>query len=367
MYRLCLFFTLLITTNAWSINPPIGEIKALRGTVTINKMKKKIGDKIFEGDILKTKKKSFIKALMIDNTHIVLGQNSKIVFKSYHKSKKKRVHVVNFLKGKIRVLVKEKAKKGEVLQFNNRQVALGVRGTEFLTNIYKAKSGVTSDVLLIEGKMKVTGKGVKSFILKPKQYFNSSDLLKNGATAVKKASTGMLKALKSGDFLPKLMQNGKLINLSKSLGVPVAQSAVLAGATAVAGAAGLLGALVGSDEEKDEDKAKEKPVKKEKAPKYNVMVEVTSTSNQAPMPKKVIKVKKVKKRKKKSNTKIQGVLKFKYKLTEEPQDIRETIRNDKRNRKKNQCYYFIYKKIPGAGEKERFRRERDCDEYNYDL
>ena len=56
---------------------------------------------------------------------------------------------------------------------------------------------------------------------------------------------------------------------------------------------------------------------------------------------------------------------FVYDLTKEPSDIRNAVLNRRKNNEK--CYYFFYKRLPGAGEPERFRRERDCDDFEFDL
>ena len=54
-------------------------------------------------------------------------------------------------------------------------------------------------------------------------------------------------------------------------------------------------------------------------------------------------------------------------LKKEPWDIRDALLRRKSLRAENQCFYWFYKSLPGGGELERFRRERDCDEYEYDL
>ena len=58
---------------------------------------------------------------------------------------------------------------------------------------------------------------------------------------------------------------------------------------------------------------------------------------------------------------------FQYNLKEEPWDIRDAVMNRKKNKAQNRCFYFFYKTLPGSGKPERFRRERDCDEFEFDL
>ena len=68
-------------------------------------------------------------------------------------------------------------------------------------------------------------------------------------------------------------------------------------------------------------------------------------------------------------TKVVGLVAggFIYNLKNEPWDIRDAVMNREKYRKEDKCVYYFYKSIPGAGELERFRRERDCDEFENDL
>ena len=64
---------------------------------------------------------------------------------------------------------------------------------------------------------------------------------------------------------------------------------------------------------------------------------------------------------------VKGLIDFKYIIKDEPQDIREPLLNRKRDLKNNKCYYYIYKKIEGTEKELLFKRQGDCDEYDYDL
>ncbi len=51
----------------------------------------------------------------------------------------------------------------------------------------------------------------------------------------------------------------------------------------------------------------------------------------------------------------------------DPDDIKYAKKNREQLLKKNQCFYWIYKSLPGNAKLERFRRERKCDDYYFDM
>ena len=191
---------------------------------------------------------------------------------------------------------------------------------------------------------------IKSFEIKAGQVFNSNKFNSTeGLKALEKVTPETLKALKNNPnaFLPNLqLPTGKFTLfenlLRKGLGLPSLPSAAIgAGTGAIAGA--LVGAATGlAAGASNDDKKEVKPV--------------------APRALK----KKVKKTRKKQHPNIieqAGPVD----LSKLPDDIREAYQRRKKMRKENECYYWFYKKIPGYGNVERFRRERNCDEYDYDL
>jgi hypothetical protein len=342
--NLILFFFFNICFSTLVYSAPIGKVSLLKGQLNREGDLLRLDDIVNEGDVLETKSKSFAKIKLNDKTMVSIGPNSKFDFKQYRNKAGKRRNIISLIKGKVRVLVNKKAKEGESIKVKVGAVALGVRGTEILLNAYRAAKTATSDVALLTGNAEITGPGFSPFDMKGGQYFNAQDLSRNGLSALKKISPKILKKLMSnpGDFLPQLQDtSGKLKSLTQAM-----SSGGMGMATAV-GAMALGAALIPDGESSDEGL-------KKVAKKDNQNTE------------KIVKKAKVK-RKKSRNTSVEGVLTFKYKLKTEPWDIRDAIINRRKNVKDNKCFYYFYKRLPGAGEDERFRRKRDCDDYDFDL
>jgi gas vesicle protein len=325
----------------------VATVNMLKGSAASNGLPLKEGDFVKEGATISTTKGSFLRLKFNDQTTVSLGSEAEFVIKSYRLQNKKRNNSLRLLKGKMRVIVNKFAEEGEKIQFNSGQVALGVRGTEFLVNTLQLGGAPSSDALLIKGSLRASGPGFNAFTMSPGQYFNSQDLMRSGMSAVKKLSGEALNKLKeSGElFLPDLKTDAGLTNLSQALGF----------GSVVAGAAGaLMGAASGlipaGDSDKEAQKQKRLALQKVTAAKKEAKKKKASSS-----------------RKVKRDTKVQGTLDFSYDLKKEKWDIRDAVMNRNKNKKKNICYYYFYKKLPGAGEPERFRRERDCDEFENDL
>lgn len=326
----CILIALLFSSN---ILANVGTALIVKGPVFKGDFPLKKGEEIKEGDTIFTKSGGFVRFQMNDRTIINLGPESGFLVKSYKKVNKKRNHLIKLLKGKFRIIVKEMAMEGEKLQFDTQQVSLGVRGTEFLSNAYSIGGAPSTDTLLIKGSLKVSGTGFNSFTMEPGQYFNSQELLRSGMKALKKATPQVIDTLKE--------------NTEKLL--PSLQSAAGFVAPAVS-LASLISPTFGSSNKSNEKKKEARiPLK---------------TKKKKPMKKKAAK-KRMKKETKKSR--VKGPRDFKYNLKEEPWDIRDAVLNREKNKSDNKCWYFFYKTLPGAGEPERFRRERDCDEFDFDL
>lgn len=310
----------------------VGTAVIVKGPVFNGEFPLQKGDQVNEGDTIFTKSGGFVRFEMNDRTVINLGPESGLLLKSYKKENKKRNHLVKLLNGKFRVLVKEMALDGEKLQFDTQQVSLGVRGTEFLSNAYSVGGAPSTDTLLIKGSLKVSGTGFNSFVMEPGQYFNSQEIMRSGLKAVKKAAPEVLDALKKngGELLPNLQSAAGFI------------------APAV-GLASLITPSFGASNDSKQAKIVGKVKKQE--PKAEVASGKPEEAKQE----------KAKKPKAKKDT---G---FVYNLKKEPWDIRDAVLNRKKNKSENKCWYFFYKKLPGAGEPERFRRERDCDDFDFDL
>lgn len=311
----------------------------------------KKGSSVLSGDIIQTEKKSFVRIRMSDETILSVGPKSKLEIKHYeYKSNAIRKTIYNLQYGKLRSLINKKAKKGDEIKINTKVVAIGVRGTEILSNAYLVQKKATTDTMLLSGQANASVSGAsKSFDVTAGQVFNSNKFGTEGMKALEKVTPDTLAAFKKNPnaFLPNLqLPSGKFIQfenlLRKGLGLPsLPASAIGAGAGAIAGAlAGAAAGLAagGSDDDKKEAKpvavkpAEKKVEQKRKGQHPNIIEQAGPVD-----------------------------------LAKLPDDIREAYQKRKQMRKENECYYWFYKKIPGYGNVERFRRERDCDEYDYDL
>ena len=107
-------------------------------------------DEIFEFDIVHTALASFIKITMNDDTIIQLGPEASFKFVQISNDNGLRQEVFELIKGKLRTAVQKKAIEGESIKIGTTSVALGVRGTEFLTNAYLVQDKMTTDVLLLK-------------------------------------------------------------------------------------------------------------------------------------------------------------------------------------------------------------------------
>lgn len=312
-----LFF--LFQTTQIHAADEVAKVLVVKGNAFIKGVETplELGSPIKSGDTIITKAATLLKVRFIDNTLISLGPNSMFRVKTFKINDGKRTSVFNFLRGKLRAHIKEKRKEGETIIYSNAEIALGVRGTEILANSYLVKGAPSTDVLLTKGAVKMNlsklGTSVKSYSLTPGKAFNSNLVRQNGISSIKSLSRASLDLLEKGDeFLPSLQaKDGSFLDLEETF---------------------------------SRNKVKETPKEVlEKVSLATPIVKVKAAS---------------------SALLASG---FKYILKNEPWDIRDAVMNREKNKADNKCYYYFYKSIPGAGELERFRRERDCDEFENDL
>lgn len=140
----------------------------------------KNNERILEGDKLISLQRSFIKVLMDDDTVMNLGPGSEFEIKEFKmKTKSDRTSVYNLAKGKMRAIFTVKAKKKDALKIKTPNVAMGVRGTEILSNVYQVKGAMNTDIALLSGKMNIdtSQSGINKVIqVTPGELFNSGDL-----------------------------------------------------------------------------------------------------------------------------------------------------------------------------------------------
>lgn len=312
--------------------------KAMDGEET-KELKLEQGSEIEAGYTITTKDKSFAQISLPDETILNIGPNSQMMIEQLDVTTASRKVSLLHINGQIRSLINRKSVEGDSWKLNTKAVSVGVRGTEFLSNAYLVGAKDTTDVALLKGEVLAdvskTGSSFKDITLKPGQFFNSSEIASKGIDGIKTLSKEVLESLQQNaeNFLPKLQDlNGDLIDLDKSLrsnlGLPP-----LAAATGLLGAVATAPLLTGGsdDDEKEEEKPVLAPVKKEE------------------------------------NTKSRVVIKGgKHKeLKDQPWDIRDAMINASDKRVDNTCFFWFYKSIPGSGDLERFRRERNCEDYEY--
>ncbi len=336
----------------------IGKVTLLKGRAEVERKGIKVpvhqSDEIFEFDIVHTALASFIKITMNDDTIIQLGPEASFKFVQISNDNGLRQEVFELIKGKLRTAVQKKAREGESIKMGTTSVALGVRGTEFLTNTYMVQDKMTTDVLLLKGKIAADasqlGTSIKSFDVSEGQYFNTQQIAKDqGWQSVKTLPAETVKKMldASEAFLPDLMDaKGILQDLGAGLSSTLSQVGAGIGAGVGAGIGLLTGAatgiLVATSTQNDDQDAEATPP-----------AQIT-TPTQAPIAPPAI-------------TKETVTIIYRDKEGPDPVDIREAKEQRKQMRKENRCYYWFYKVIPGSFSPERFRRERDCAEYEFDL
>ncbi|WP_372652129.1 FecR domain-containing protein [Halobacteriovorax sp.] len=327
MRIIIIIFTLnILILNSFGEDIEIGQIIILKGEAHLlrNNNKTRLQEKslINELDIISTAEKSLIKISFVDNTNLILGPKSELKIQQF--SKKDRINIFNFLRGNFRVKVQEKVKLNQKLEFLSNYISVGVRGTEFLANSYISKSTKVSDVALLEGTLNTSIEKAETFTLKAGEVVNTSTY--SISKEIKRLDQKLLEELLKDELklLPNILEvtasiMEKMNNNNSSTNSPTPSLPVIG---AVMGVATASPQILGSKSSDEEKSAKEKR---------------------------------------------KLIIKEKSNLKNEPWDIRDAMIRKKELRADNVCFYWFYKSLPGSGELERFRRERDCDEYENDL
>lgn len=187
-------FTLVTSNQLFAQN--IGRVVKLRGDAykvnlqTKVKKRVKLGDFIQPKDQLLTIQETIVKVLMNDDTVLLIGPNSKFEFNKFHmRTKNDRDAEYNLNYGQLRSLFVHKAPK-RTLKIKARNVAMGIRGTEILTNVYKDKHNqYQSDILLLSGNLDVTFDapkiGSSTVNIKPGTQFSTFELIDQNSKDMK--------------------------------------------------------------------------------------------------------------------------------------------------------------------------------------
>jgi len=116
----------------------IGSVKIVKGTASIVRNEKdlpaKIGEALFESDVLKTEKDGAMGVIFRDNSVLSIGPNSRLQINkfAFKPVEKKLQMVVNMLRGTVLYITGVIAKLNPgAVRFETPNGAIGVRGTHF--------------------------------------------------------------------------------------------------------------------------------------------------------------------------------------------------------------------------------------------
>jgi hypothetical protein len=149
---LLLFFSMDIFASVGKVIFVKGEVWAVRGQ---NKHILEKNDDIHNDDEIITRKSSILKIKMNDATSIVIGPHSHFIFHDVKLNKKgegRSTYDVTY--GFIRAKFIRKKKKGEAT-FKTKNIAMGIRGTEFIVEVHNKDGMPHSKVALLKGNIDV--------------------------------------------------------------------------------------------------------------------------------------------------------------------------------------------------------------------
>lgn len=180
--RLTVFLLISFLFTNVAFAKSIGRVTKMKGEIFRSNVENQVirqplsvGESIEEGDIIESEKRSFMKVLMKDDTIFSIGPSTKFAFEQFKmKTKNERTATYNLLKGKLRSVFTKKAPK-KTLTIKTPSAAMGVRGTEIVSDVYKFKGKLRTDIALIHGKLEVLTKQGKKFDLKPSEIFEAVD------------------------------------------------------------------------------------------------------------------------------------------------------------------------------------------------
>lgn len=203
-------FNILGADNIGTVAIIIGEAEISREDKVESIVK---NHEIFEKDKISAKENGFVKALMRDDSIITIGADTNFEFNQFKlKDKNSRKVDLKLKKGKVRLLITKKLRKG-FIKLKTKSLTMGVRGTEFLVSSKIVNGQEVSSVGVIDGVVSVEpAPGVKLkkkidiVLLKEGEMLNSLDLTINGADAIKPIAPKIIEELKAdkGSFLPEL-------------------------------------------------------------------------------------------------------------------------------------------------------------------
>ena len=138
------FFYFLIIMGIFSsaFGNEAALVKKIKGSAYIIREGKEIvldiGTKVFEKDVIFTKKKSNLSLIFKDNTRISIGEKSEFKLERYLfiPSEKKESFIINLLQGSIECITGLISKiNPEAFEIKAKSASIGIRGTHFIVTV----------------------------------------------------------------------------------------------------------------------------------------------------------------------------------------------------------------------------------------
>lgn len=170
----------IVTTLSLSLGAAeIGKIVVAKGEAQIElpdgkSIAAKPLSSLEEGFKINTGNRGYVKLLMNDDSVFQVGPNSAFTFEKYQqKTKQERTAVYSLAKGQLRSWFVHKAPE-KTLTIKTPTAAMGIRGTEILTDVYHGADGeIKTDIALIRGKLEVDSKAIgESVVMVPGQLLD---------------------------------------------------------------------------------------------------------------------------------------------------------------------------------------------------
>lgn len=380
----------------------IGEVLILRGSASILNDKGetvkelKVKDPVSLKDTIAVAEKSFLRLKMIDKSLLSFGGNSQVVLEKYLVEDKKRVSILSLVKGKIRAEIEkiegeDIPEEDKFYQINTQSVSIGVRGTEFLVNSYSVAKKPVADTVLLSGKVNANIIGSKAVNLVPGQAINSSEFLASGKIrTISQKSVAKLIANKEA-FLPNIqLPDGNFIDLDKKIkdikkpnvdstknptkdaAKETASKETAAKETAAKETAAKEGAASTSTKSTAASTAaKTAPasvagdvsvapsaISTPGVPSLPTAPSVPSAPIIPSVPKEIVPLQVAK------PIVAKEVIEY---ISDTPWDIKDAQKQRSQRKKLNECFYWVYRKIPHQEVYQRFREEKDCDDFEFDF
>lgn len=373
----------------------IGEVSLLRGRAfLVNDKGEQIGelkqnDSISLLDMVSVSDKSFIKFKMSDGSTLMFPGNTLMQMEKYLVKEGKRDSIINLLKGKIRAQIESYDGENEFV-VKTKMSSVGVRGTEFLVNSYLVAEKPVTDAVLLSGKVKAEVVGAKAINLTPGQALNSTEYIASGKVRLisKESLTKLI--INQEAFLPNIqLPNGSFIDLEKeiknvkvepsntsvkdSVQKTASETAKNTGTTTTSSATTSTATTTASA-----STAAAKTLATPSAPSGGGgssfissastgtggvgtgspgAVSGASTGGSGITPSSLTKA---------VAPKVAAKKTISY-ITATAWDIKDALTHRKKRKRINECHYWVYEVSSDGLTHERFRKDKDCDEFEFDL